>query len=63
MVKTMRRVAQMIYYGYSGDTFDVGESRRVDARIDWIGVDFVPMMGIIFWKGKNIAVEGEILSE
>lgn len=61
MVEDYAAAAQMICYGYSGDTFDVGESRMVDARVDWIGVDFVPMMGIPILEGKNIAVEGEIL--
>lgn len=46
MVEEYAVAGQQICYGYSGDSFDVGEGRKINVRMDWVGKDFIPMMGI-----------------
>ena len=53
--------AQQICYGLSGDTYDVGDGRKVNARIEWADVDFVPMIGIKLLQGKNFMTKDEVL--
>ncbi len=59
MVEDYAAASQQICYGYSGDSFDVGEGRKINVRMDWVGKDLIPMMGIKIVKGKNLATEHE----
>lgn len=61
MVEDYGVAAQTICYGYSGDSFEVGGGRKVNARIDWIGIDFVPMIGIQIIEGSNVKMKNEVL--
>lgn len=61
MVEDYGAGAQQICYGLSGDTFDVGDNRKVNARIEWADVDFVPMIGIKILQGKNFGLKDEVL--
>lgn len=59
MVEEYAVAGQQICYGYSGDSFDVGEGRKINVRMDWVGKDFIPMMGIKIVKGRNLNAENE----
>ena len=61
MVESYGAANQLICSGYSGDTFDAGDNRKVDTRIEWVDPGFVSMMGIRLLKGRDVAAEGEIL--
>lgn len=52
---------QSIWSGWSGELFEVGEGRTIHGRIEWIGADFIPMMGIQILQGKNVMMKNEAL--
>lgn len=52
---------QTIWRSWSGETFYVGEGRSFAGRLEWLGPDFIPMMGMKIVQGKNLAAKGEAL--
>lgn len=61
MVESYGAASQEICKGYSGDTFVVGEGRKVNVRMDWVNKNFVPLMEIEILQGKNISSENQVL--
>lgn len=61
MVEEYGVARQPIWSGWAGDEFSVGEGRTIQGRLEWVGDDFVPMMGIQILYGKNVISAKEAL--
>lgn len=61
MVEDYGAGTQAIWKGWSGDSFKVEEGHTIIGRIESIGSDFIPMMGIQIVRGKNITSGEEVL--
>lgn len=53
MVEDYSCASQLVCEGYSGDTFDAGGGRMVNARLDWVSRTFLPMMHVDIVEGRN----------
>ncbi len=53
MVEDYSCASQLIFGGYSGDTFNVGEGRLVNVRLDWVTRNFLSMMKIDLIEGRG----------